>query len=67
MNILEIGIQKGQEQGIEQGIQAFIADKFEEGVSTKIIQQKLERHFQLTEEQASAYLDKYLSTYAIEA
>ena len=34
-------------------------DNLEEGIEPGRIQMKLEKHFQLTAEQAKAYIDKY--------
>lgn len=56
---IEQGIEKGIAQGIEQGIEAFITDKLEDGISSEIIIQKLEKRFNLTNEKAREYLDKY--------
>lgn len=54
-NLSEVMIEKGLEQGIE----AFIVDKIEDGVSPEIIIQKLEKRFDLTHEKALEYLKKY--------
>ena len=59
MNILEIGVQKGREEGREEGITALILDNLEEKIETDRIIQKLEKHFGLTKEQANQYLNKY--------
>lgn len=56
---IEQGIEKGIAQGIEQGIEAFITDKLEDGISSEIIIQKLEKRFNLTNEKAREYLEKY--------
>ena len=46
-------------EGIEQGIEAFILDNLEERISKERIIEKLQRRFQLTEEEAKAYFEKY--------
>ena len=56
---IEQGIEKGIAQGIEQVLEAFITDKLEDGISSEIIIQKLEKRFNLTNEKAREYLDKY--------
>lgn len=57
MNILEIGLQ----QGIQQGIQALILDNLEEGVSEARILEKLQRRFELTEEEAKQHYEECIS------
>ncbi len=47
------------EQGIEKGIEAFIADKLEDEVSSDIIIHKLEKRFNLSNDKAFEYLRKY--------
>lgn len=47
------------QDGIEQGIEAFILDNLEEGTSTERIIEKLKKRFRLTETQARDYLEKY--------
>ena len=37
MNILEIGIEKGRQEGLKQGIRAMVQDNLEEGVEEKRI------------------------------
>lgn len=45
--------------GIEQGIKILISDNLEEGIPKERILQKLEKHFELTAEQARSYFAKY--------
>ena len=49
----------GQEKERENGIRVFIEDKVEDGISADIIQQKLEKRYQLSPEQAIKYIKKY--------
>lgn len=53
------GIEQGIEQGIERGIEAFILDNLEEQKSREQILEKLKKRFQLTENQANMYLERY--------
>lgn len=46
-------------KGIEQGIEAFILDKLEDNVPRETIIQRLMKRFELTQEKASEYVDKY--------
>ena len=59
MNILDYGIEQGEQRGMERGIEALILDNLEEGISKERILEKLEKRFQLTKEQAIRYLEKY--------
>ena len=56
---IEQGIERGIEQGIERGIEAFILDNLEEQKSREQILEKLKKRFQLTENQANMYLERY--------
>ena len=56
---IEQGIERGIEQGIERGIEAFILDNLEEQKSKEQILEKLKKRFQLTEDQANMYLERY--------
>lgn len=47
------------EEGMEKGIEAFILDNLEEQISEERIIEKLQRRFQLCEEDAKAYFEKY--------
>ena len=49
----------GVEQGMEQGIRAFILDHIEEGTPKNIILQKLEKRFSLSLEQAEEYFCRF--------
>ena len=49
----------GREEGIEQGIRALILDNLEEGKSAQCIMEKLVKRFELTEDKATEYLEKY--------
>lgn len=53
------GYEAGVAAGIEQGIQALIADNLEEGFSSQRIIEKLEKRFGLTIEEARNYFEKY--------
>lgn len=62
----ERGEQRGLQQGLEQGkkeggIQFLILDNLEEGFPKQKILQKLQRRFDLTEEQAEQYFEKFTS------
>ena len=48
----DILIYQGREEGLEEGIKAFILDKVEDGVAESIIVQKLCKHFLLDENTA---------------
>ena len=46
---------------LEQGIEVFIEDKLEDGISTDIIKRKLCKRFEISEEKANEYVNKVLS------
>lgn len=48
-----------EERGIERGIEVFVLDNLEENVTKERIIEKMQRRFQVTEDQAIAYFDKY--------
>ena len=50
---------KGIEKGIEQGIRAFIIDKREDGAPKEIVIAKLVKLFNISEEDARKYVEKY--------
>ena len=50
---------EGKEEGIEQGIEAFILDNLEENVPEERILEKLQRRFKLEKDAAKSYFDKY--------
>lgn len=56
---LQQGIQQGVQQGIQQGIHVLILDNLENGSSKEIILQKLQKRFDLTQEQAEMYFQKF--------
>lgn len=56
---LEQGLERGLEQGLEQGFKAFIQDNIEENIPKERILQKLVKRFNLTEEKAREYYDKF--------
>ena len=58
--ILEDGIERGIERGIECGIEAFILDNEEEGIPRYRIIEKLQRRFNLSEEEAKDYYKKFM-------
>lgn len=53
------GLERGIECGIERGIEALILDNLEEGIEDTRIVSKLMLRFQLNEEKATDYLEKY--------
>lgn len=55
----DILIYQGREEGREEGIQAFILDKMEDGVEKSIVIDKLQRRFGLDEESARQYYKTY--------
>ena len=56
---LEEGIEKGIEKGKLKGIQAFIEDNLEEKIPKERSLEKLQKHFQLTEEKAIEYYERF--------
>lgn len=58
-NVSEYFIERGLQEGIQQGIKAFIRDYTEENFSKERILEKLQKNFELTEEQAKDYYEKY--------
>ncbi len=52
-------IQEGRMEGIEQGIRAMILDNLEEGISPARILEKLTKRFEIDEEKAKEYFQKY--------
>ena len=55
----DILIYQGREEGLEEGIKAFILDKVEDGVAESTIIQKLCKHFLLDENTARQYCRAY--------
>ena len=58
-DLLERGRQMGIEEGILFGIQAFIEDSMEENIPKVYVIEKLIRRFELSEEEATTYYEKY--------
>ena len=58
-NILERGIEQGVERGITRGIQAFVTSFLKKGFSSESIIEELIPGFDLTEEQAKEYYDRF--------
>ena len=50
---------QSREEGLQEGIRAFILDNLEEQIPEARILSKLERRFSLTPEQAKEYFEKY--------
>ena len=55
---LRDGRVKGRAEGRAEGIRAMINDNLEEGISSERIEEKLMRHFALTQEEAAGYIKK---------
>ena len=53
------GIQLGRSEGVEEGLKAFILDNIEENIPKERIIEKLQRRFDLSEEQAVEKYEKY--------
>ena len=53
------GRQLGHSEGVEEGIKAFILDNIEDNIPKERIIEKLQRRFDLTEEQALEKYEKY--------
>ncbi len=58
----EILIYQGREAGREEGIEAFIADKLEDGIAEEMIIGKLKKRFVLDEKTARKYYETYAGT-----
>ncbi len=56
---LDLGRQEGLAQGIEQGIRAFVLSDRKDGISESEIKGKLIEWFNLSEEDAEAYIKKF--------
>lgn len=57
-NLIERGVRKGKEEGIE----IFILDNMEEKVPATRILEKLQRRFQLDEAKAKSYFERFAYT-----
>ncbi|MCR4744958.1 MAG: hypothetical protein K5894_06980, partial [Lachnospiraceae bacterium] len=55
------GIAEGKAEGKAEGIRIFIEDKIEDGISEKIIVEKLKKRYDLPEEKAKEYIERYRS------
>ena len=55
-----VGIQRGIEQGIEQGIKNIIEVMYDNNLNSNKIKQTLIEKYNLSEESASSYIDKYI-------
>ena len=53
------GMAQGIERGMEKGIRAFICDNREENIPRERVQEKLQKRFELSEEEAKKWLRKY--------
>ncbi len=53
------GRSEGEKTERENGIRVFIEDKIDDGISTDIIQQKLEKRYHLSPEEALEYIKKH--------
>lgn len=62
--VLKLLTEEMFEQGMEQGIEAFIADKIEDDYPAEVIIAKLVKRFSLTEAKAEEYLKKFGSVTA---
>ena len=56
---MEQGIMLGIEQGMEKGIRVFICDNREENIPRERVLEKLQKRFELSEEEAKKWLRKY--------
>jgi len=59
INALELIAKANEKKGIEQGIRAFIIDKREDGAPKEIVIVKLVKLFNISEEDARKYVEKY--------
>lgn len=56
---LKQGREEGRRKGLEEGIEVLILDNLDEGFAKDKILTKLQRRFNLTEEQAGQYFDRF--------
>ena len=61
----EGGKEEGRKEGREEGIQILILDNLEEQIPQEKILKKLQKHFDLKEEEARQYYEKYSKAYQI--
>ena len=55
----EMLLNRGIQQGMKQGIEAFILDNLEENIPKERILEKLQRRFHIREDEAREFIDKY--------
>lgn len=53
------GLEPGREEGRSDGYRALIIDNLSEGVSSDLIIEKLQKYFELSEEEATIYFKKF--------
>ena len=56
--VLKEGLETGRKEGLETGLKVFIEDNLEEGCPVDTLSTKIERHFNLTREEALEYIRK---------
>ena len=59
MNILEIGLKKGEEKGLEQGIKVLIETCKELGFCMEDTLSKIQTKFDLSKDIAQDYMDRF--------
>ena len=52
-------LEEEREQGMERGIRAFICDNREENIQRERVLVKLQKSFELSEDEAEMWLEKY--------
>lgn len=57
---MKTGIETGMKTGIEKGIEALVLDNLEEGKEEAVILAKIQKRFDLSEEEAIQYLRIYI-------
>lgn len=62
----EEGLEKGKKEGIKEGIRTLIEFAQDCGYDPDVIIQQLAQRFQLSEEEAASYIEKYLKRKIIE-
>lgn len=65
LELFQDEIEAARQEGCQKGIFAMIADNLEEGFSVGRIVEKLEKRFELTEEEAREYLEKYAAVHPV--
>ena len=51
-------LQDARDEGLEEGIRAFIMEKIDDGIEPDIIIQKLEKYYHLSTEEAKGYVTR---------